>query len=342
MPAHTKSKSHSGATADSKPKTKSSAATFAAGGAKNSAEKTRSAVTGRQLGRAAIRSLNKNADAASEYLDSVLSASSLADLQLIISKAFVLGTVVRQLGAGRISVTLQTGDREVNLPIKGVIRFKGRANTDAKKERGNNMQAGDFVLVDGGQAAARLTFAQADRCRRKFDALSLAVPSGFFSTLSAADEEEEESAFAWDRSEEESAEAAAEEARKAEDARRRIVKAGGAGRGGAPRVSLRDAAIALAEREEGEAGAEHDDTEEEVEVAAADGAEKPKPTGPNRAERRAAALAAEAAAAAPVVEDSGFGLYGDDEEYMPVGRLPAFAANKGWEELAEELDIDAI
>lgn len=349
MPIHSKSKSHGGAAADSKPKTKSSAATFAAGGAKNGAEKTRSAVTGRQLGRAAIRSLNKNADAASEYLDSVLSASSLADLQLIISKAFVLGTVVRQLGAGRISVTLQTGDREVNLPIKGVLRFKGRANTDAKKERGNNMQPGDFVLVDGGQASARLSFAQADRVRRAFDRHSLAVPAGFFSTLSAADEEDEECAFAFDRSEEEAAEAAEEEARKAAETRRAIVKAGGAGRGGAVRVSVRDAAAALADLEEGERGAERVSDEEEDEYEAeseelpAAGGEAP--ARPNRAERRAAEAAARAeaerAAAAAIREretaEGGFDLYGDSD-------LPAIAGNaeKGWEELADDLDIDAI
>jgi hypothetical protein len=348
MPAHTKSKSHGGATADSKPKTKSPAA----GGA----EKTRSAVTGRQLGRAAIRSLNKNADAAAEYLDSVLSASSLADLQRLVAGATFLAVVERQAGAGRLLVTLQNApsraaDHQVNLPIKGVLKFKGRANTDAKKERGNTMQVGDFVIVDGAQAASRLTFAQADRCRRKFDTLSLPLPSGFFSSLSAAhgeDDEEEEGGFAFDRSEEESAEAAAEEERKADEARRRIVKAGGAGRGGAPRVSLHDARAALAEREEGEAGADREDTEEEVDgvaAAAADGAEKPKPTGPNRAERRAAALAAAeaAAAAAPVVEDSGFGLYGDDEDAYTAAPLPAFHANKGWEELAsDEIDIDAI
>jgi hypothetical protein len=350
MPIHSKSKSHGGDAASksrngSAPKR---SATFAAGGAKNSehegAEATRSAVTGRQFGRAAIRAINKNADAVYEYLDSVLSASSLPDLQVIISKAFILGHVNRQLGAGRLSVTLQTGEKEANLPIKGVLKFKGRANTDAKKERGNTMMPGDFILVDGGVAAGRLTKVQAERVRRTFQRHALPVPAGFFGDLDEEDDEEE-GGFRFDRSEEALAEEAAEEARLAAEARRAIVKAGGAGRGGAPRVSVHDARAALAEREDGEAGADREEEEDDgMPAAAVDGAEKPKPIGPNRAERRAAALRAIAEAeAAAAAAAAGFDLYGgadEEEDYAPVA-LP-HAANKGWEELADELDIDAI
>lgn len=348
MPSHSKPKSHGGAAADSKPKTKSPAA----GGA----GKTRSAVTGRQLGRAAIRSLNKNADAAAEYLDSVLSASSLADLQRLVSSATFLAVVERQAGAGRLIVTLQTAPsraeaHHANIPIKGVLKFKGRANTDAKKERGNTMQVGDFVIVDGAQAASRLTFAQADRCRRAFAAHALPIPSGFFNSLTSAHEDgEDEEGFAFDRSEEEAAEAAEEEARKAEEARKRIVKAGGAGRGGAPRVSVRDARAALEEREDGEAGAERDEDEDEsMPAEGAAGDEPAKPKGPNRAERRAAEARAreeaEAAAAAAAAAAAGFNLYGaaeEDEDDWTAVAMPAARPDKGWEELADELDIDAI
>jgi len=351
MPTHSKSKSHGGESAPSR--SKSSAASFAAGGA-NSTEKTRSAVTGRQLGRAAIRSINKNADAVSDYLDSVLSASSLSDLQGIVSKAFILGLVVRQMGAGRLAVTLQTGEREVNLPIKGVLRFKGRANTDAKKERGNTMMPGDFIIVDGGQAAGRLTKVQADRVRSTFRRHALPVPADFFAALEH--EEEDLGGFAWDRSEEAAAEATAEEERKVEEARCAIVKAGGAGRGGAPRVSVRDAVAALAEREEGEACAdraeEEDDGLEAAAAAAAAAAEKPKHVGPNRAERRAAAARAREeaeAAAAAAAASTGFNLYtGADQaeeeaaDFANMARLEPVCGDRTWEEAADDLDIDAI
>lgn len=352
MPIHSKSKSHGGDAASksrngSAPKR---SATFAAGGAKNSehegAEATRSAVTGRQFGRAAIRAINKNADAVYEYLDSVLSASSLPDLQVIISKAFILGHVNRQLGAGRLSVTLQTGEKEANLPIKGVLKFKGRANTDAKKERGNTMMPGDFILVDGGVAAGRLTKVQAERVRRAFQRHALPVPAGFFGDLDEEDDEEE-GGFRFDRSEEALAEEAAEEARLAAEARRAIVKAGGAGRGGAPRVSVHDARAALAEREDGEAGAEREDKEDDEEAPAAGGGGGPaRPAGPNRAERRAAEAAARAEAERRAAEEAaaGFNLYSaadEEEDYAPVSPLPG-NADKGWEELADELDIDAI
>lgn len=351
MPSHSKSKSHGG---DAAPKSqKGSGSKRSAGGEREGADATRSAVTGRQFGRAAIRSINKNADAVHEYLDSVLSASSLPELQVIISKAFILGNVVRQLGAGRLSVTLQTGEKEVNLPIKGVLRFKGRANTDAKKERGNTMMQGDFILVDGGQAAGRLTKVQAERVRRAFARHALPVPAGFFGDLEAEDDEDA-GGFSFDRSEEALAEEEAEAARLAAEARRAIVKAGGAGRGGAPRVSLRDAAVALADREEGEAGADRDEDEEDdgmpEEAAAGGGAAAPKPKGPNRAERRALRAIAEAEAeaeAAAAAAAAGFNLYGagaadEEEPDWSVPALPAAAPTKGWEEMADELDIDAI
>jgi hypothetical protein len=345
MPQHSKSKSHGG---DAASKSRNgSAPKRSAGGEHEGAEATRSAVTGRQFGRAAIRAINKNADAVYEYLDSVLSASSLPDLQVIISKAFILGHVNRQLGAGRLSVTLQTGEKEANLPIKGVLKFKGRANTDAKKERGNTMMPGDFILVDGGVAAGRLTKVQAERVRRTFQRHALPVPAGFFGDLDEEDDEEE-GGFRFDRSEEALAEEAAEEARLAAEARKAIVKAGGAGRGGAPRVSVHDARAAVADLEEGRAGADRADEEEEddEEAPAAGGGGGPaRPAGPNRAERRAAAAAAAAEAArVAAAEAAGFDLYGgadEEEDYAPVA-LPRFAADKGWEELADELDIDAI
>lgn len=351
MPAHTKSKSHSGATADPKPKTKSPAA----GGA----GKTRSAVTGRQLGRAAIRSLNKNADHASEYSDAVLAATSLPHLQALISESKILARVLKPLGCGRLSVTLQTGETEVNVPISGVLRFKGHANK--KTDRDNCMCAGDFVLVDGGISSAKLTKCTVSKIRRVFTRLGATTPAGFFSE--SGEEEDEEGlagVFEWDRSEEEAAERAAEEARLAEEARKAIVKAGGAGRGGRPR-GVRVGRDELEEDAETDriAAADLLDAREED-----DGEYSPAPAGaaaaavdrtaPNRAERRAAAAraraeaeaAAAAAARAAAVGGGGFDLYAaaEEEEFSPAPIALRPKPLKSWEELMEEdeVDVDAI
>jgi hypothetical protein len=296
--------------------------------------------------------MNKNADGAMDYLDSVLSATSLADLQKLVADAKFLAFVQRQAGGGRLFLTLQTSASRdekdhVNLPIRNVIRFKGSAASDAKKAQANTMQRGDYVIVDGAYAAARLTVAQATAVRRVFNRYEVPVPKGFFSELEA-DEDDEDGGFAIDRSEEEEAEERAEEERQAAIARRAIVKAGGAGRGGAPRVSVRTAVEALADREEGEAAADRvEEDEDDMPAEAAGDAEKPKRTGPNRAERRAAAAAEAAARAAAeeVANGLGFSLYADaadEEEDWTAPALPAHNPTKGWEELADELDIDAI
>jgi hypothetical protein len=295
--------------------------------------------------------MNKNADGAMDYLDSVLSATSPADLQRLVADSKFLAFVQRAAGGGRLFLTLQTSASRdekdhVNLPIRNVIRFKGSAASDAKKAQANTMQRGDYVIVDGAYASARLTVAQAHSVRRVFNTYAVPVPKGFFAELESA--EDDAGGFAFDRSEEEEAEARAEEERQAAIARRAIVKAGGAGRGGAPRVSLRDAAAALADREEGERGADRVEEDEEDDGlesgGAAAGAEPAKPKGPNRAERRAAeARAREEAEARAAAEAAGFNLYGaaEEEEDWTVPALPQ-AADKGWEELADELDIDAI
>lgn len=357
MPTHSKSKSHGGEPAPSKHK--GPASKRSAGGEQEDAGVTRNAVTGRQLGRAALRAVNKNADATIDYLDSVLSASSLADLQRLVSDSKLLAFVERAAGGGRLFLTLQTSTsrdhkHHVNLPIRNVIRFKGSAASDSKKALGNTMQAGDFVIVDGCYASARLTHTQANSVRRVFRTYGLPVPAGFFADLET---EDDAGGFAFDRTEEEEAEERAEEERQAAIARRAIVRAGGAGRGGAPRVSARAAVEALDDLEgaaalaaaERRADAVSEDDDEPA--AAGGGAAAPSRSGPNRAERRAAEAAAreeaERRAAEEAAAAAGFNLYAADEEeevddLAALAALPRFAANKGWEELADELDIDAI
>ncbi len=120
MPTHSKSKSHGGESAQKSQK--GPANKRSAGGEREGAGATRNAVTGRQLGRAALRAVNKNADTALDYLDSVLSATSPADLQKLVADSKFLAFVQRQAGGGRLFLTLQTSascaDKDhVNLPI---------------------------------------------------------------------------------------------------------------------------------------------------------------------------------------------------------------------------------
>lgn len=350
MPAHTKSKSHSGADAAPKPKK---------GPAAGGAGKTRSAVTGRQLGRAAIRSLNKNADRAEEYLDSVLSASSLSDLQALIDTSRILARVTRAVGAGRLTVTLQTGETEVNIRISGTLRFHGSASK--KTDRDNCMCVGDIILVDGGSATAKLSACAANRIKRVYSEFGMSAPAGFFSRR--GDEEASADAggdFEWDRSEEEAREAAEEAARKAEEARKAIVRAGGAGRGGLPKprravteaveegLAIGGGAVAV----EPVAAAEE---EEEFDLFADAEPEKPvvDRSAPNRAERRAAAAAARAAALSSAEEAEARAAFlaslraaEERERYEEMAERVVILPKpmKSWEEMAdeEEIDVDNI
>jgi hypothetical protein len=344
MPSHTKPKSHSGATADSKPKTKSPAA----GGA----GKTRSAVTGRQLGRAAIRSLNKNADRGEEYLHSVLSASSLSSLQALIDSSKILARVTRATGAGRLVVTLQTGETEVSTRISGTLRFKGAASR--KTDRENCMCVNDIILVDGGSAASKLSPTAAGRVKRVFAEHGYSVPAGFFARAGDGEAagDEEDDGFDWDRSDEEAAEIAEEVERKAEEARKAIVRAGGAGRGGAPKAGRGLAeAIAAAAEPVAEERVEDDGGFDLFSAGAAPAAAAVVDrTGPNRAERRAAAAAAaEAAAATAVVAAErrawlmAAAAAEEREAALDAARRVVLPVpNKSWEELADEIDVDAI
>lgn len=352
MPSHSTPKSHSGAAA---PKTKKTASSSSAGGGEGAAV-TRSAVTGRQLGKAAVRSLNKNAEAAQEYLDSIEEVTSLSDLQALAASAMLLARVARPLGAGRLAVQLQTGGEPVDVPIGGNVRFKGRAGT--KTDRANCMCANDIILVRGGLAAAKLSPAAASRVKRVFTKHGLSVPAGFFALGAADAHDGAEGGFDFDRSEEESEEAELEAERVAEEGRRARVKSGGAARGGrslggAGRALVADALDAIgadADENAEEAGL----TLEEAEARAARNAAKAvvREAGAlNRAERRAAAASAAAAAAASAsaADASAFALYGDADEEAAEAEAEAAAAyrhqpkpTKGWEELADEIDIDAI
>lgn len=328
MPLH--SSSRSGAVASSK--SSSSTKTSAAGGA-NVSVGSRSQVTGRQLGRAAVRALNKNAEVADEYLDAVESATSLSDLSSLASSAFVLGRVERNPGGGRLKVLLQTGAAGQDVTISGNLRFKGAASK--KTDRANCFCANDVIVIRGGLASSKLTAAAASRVRRVFVKYGLSFPAGFFLSGVAAEEAADED-FEFDRSDEEAEEAAMEVARLEEERRKASVKNGGS-RGGRRidgRALVNEALFASAVVADAEA--EEDDEAEEAE-ATMKKAEAKEKASLNRAERRAAALAAQAASEADVAD---FALYADcgrDEDVYASVALPG-NVDKAW----DEVDIDAI
>ena len=325
MPLH--SSSRSGADASKSSSSKTSTKTYAAGGA-NVSVGSRSQVTGRQLGRAAVRALNKNAEVADEYLDAVESATSLSDLSSLASSAFVLGRVERNPGGGRLKVLLQTGAGGQDVTISGNLRFKGAASK--KTDRANCFCANDVIVIRGGLASSKLTAAAASRVRRVFVKYGLSFPAGFFVAGAAAAEAADED-FEFDRSEEEAEEAVAETAR-------HVAKNGGGSKGGRRidgRALVNEALFASAVVADAEA--EDDEAEEAEATMEKAKAEAKAKASLNRAERRAAALAAQAAAEADVAD---FALYAEcarDEEAFASVALPG-NVDKAW----DEVDIDAI
>jgi hypothetical protein len=169
----------------------------------------RSAVTGRQLGRSAIRAQNKNALAAENYLKAVEKAKDLTDLTYIEESGLSIGRVIKALGCGRLEIQIPDGTT-VNIVIAGAVRFKGHAGS--KGDRDNCMSVGDFVVVDGAQASAKMSGAAAKRVQVIFEKFEKKVAGNFFSFVTAAagaagDEEGDD--IDWDRSEEAAADAVA-------------------------------------------------------------------------------------------------------------------------------------
>jgi hypothetical protein len=326
MPLHTSSR-----VAKTKPS--------AAGGA----EGTRSAVTGRKLGRAAARSLAKNADNAEEYLDAVESAVSAADLRVLLKEHTFLARVERNPGGGHLKVTLQTGEAEMDVSISGTLRFRGGASK--KTDRANCFCANDLIVVNAGLAVSKLTSAQVARVRRVFAKHGLETPRGFFTVgdLHAAAEDDD---FEFDRSDEERAEAEAAAEAAAARARSQLLKKQQAAAGRGPRLNTGrnlDSVTAALDAETHaatELAAERRRREEEDAAMLFDDAEDAPAAGgggPNRAARRAAKAAAKAAE-----QDNLFDLYAaaaaeDHFEAAAEVALPG-NADRAW----DEVDVDAI
>ena len=203
MPTHTKSKSES---------KKSSPA----GGAGRS-------VTGRALGKGAIRALTKNAECVEEYMYICDRAHSRSDLtDRLESAALILSRVTRTVGGGRVVVQLMDGTENVSVPIGGSIKMKGRAAT--KTDRANCMCQGDLVVVRGGIAAGKMSAAAAAHVSAIFGELEVSVPKSFFGLCMGSDAEDDE--FEFDRTDQLAAETAEVAAVRAAAARTAALRAG--------------------------------------------------------------------------------------------------------------------
>ena len=184
----------------------------------------RSAVTGRALGKAAMRALTKNAESVDQFVDICERAASAADMYDALERAsLILARVTRTVGGGRIQVQLYARDgvsEDVSVPIGGSIRMKGKAAT--KTDRANCMCQGDFVVVRGGIAAGKMSAATMAYIRVVFGDLEVMMPRGFF----VASAEDDMMAFEFDRSEQAADEAVTISELRARAARSSALRAG--------------------------------------------------------------------------------------------------------------------
>lgn len=340
---------------------------------------TRSAVTGKQLSRAAIRALNKNAEAAEEYLSILESATRFADLEELKKHSLCLARVDRSLGAGHMecSVMMEPAAtakaaklEELVLSIAGNIRFKGRAGT--KTDRANCILVGDMAVVRGGVIAGKISRTSAKRCSEMLAKLGVVCPKGFFAFGEEATFEDD--GFEFDREDEADAEAAEKEARIAAEeaaARARALARKLYGKT-ATKLTVESAATVItvgpmedvsAEVVRMSAEDEEADADEVAPAAAGGGGGSPStpPSGMNRRQRREAEqalkkaqeeaelLAAVAAAKAKEFERTRRMAEGTDTAAMKAAFAAAAAMKSrkvaaSWEDEDDEgeLDIDAL
>lgn len=158
---------------------------------------TRSQATGRQLGRTALRAIRKNTETVEETLTLATKASSADEFyETMTAAALDIGKITAQRGGGRIEVQMADSSTQ-NIRIAGNITFHGKAGS--KTDRDNCMIVGALVIIRGGQAAARLGPAAADKLGTVYRKLGLKSPKNFFKT-GVADDEDADDGWEWDRS----------------------------------------------------------------------------------------------------------------------------------------------
>ncbi len=248
----------------------------AGGGGKRSAG-------GQKLGRKAARAAGKSEESV-ERLLALLEGE---------------GRVTAYLTLGRVEAVKGGGFYDVRL-LDGTVGRLGLGGNIRGGRGGCFIALHDFVVVDGGALKGRLSAAEAVRAREAVVTAGIRVKKGFFAAATEEGELCEEDDF-FDRSEERQAEEAEKAARRAAAAAEaeRIARARALlpGRRAPAPLAAAVAEVVLApavvEKEEVD---DEDDAEEPVSAAGGAGGEvvrKAAPSGMNRAERRAAARAAE-------------------------------------------------
>lgn len=145
---------------------------------------------GRPLGKAALRSIRKNAEAADDYISRLSTASDLLHVG-----DYVLAHVERPLGNGRLEVKLFSGQK-VQILIAGKLQFRGFAAKKAAQD--NCLRPNDVALIQGGLAVCRLSDEEVNYVKHLFEEAELEIPKGFFETHTPTDNEEE-GGFEWER-----------------------------------------------------------------------------------------------------------------------------------------------
>ena len=179
MPTHTKAKSHR--------------ESDGARPAERSKVATRSAVTGKKLGKAAQRAVIKNADCIDLMLAILERADDAGDVVRMTGSTITLGRVIRSPGGGRLEVNVldfsatETGGpvAEVcSVPVSGNLRIKGRSQT--KTDFANCMLADDIIVVRGGLASGKMGPAMAEVVQRHLDRVQIEYPPRFFAGRTCA------------------------------------------------------------------------------------------------------------------------------------------------------------
>lgn len=156
----------------------------------------RSQVTGRQIGKQASRSLQKNHETSHNFLREMESTRSPAEVRHL-CETDVLAKVVRPCGTGRFEVQMWDGTN-AHVILCGKLRFKGSAGS--KTDREYCVQRNDLVVIQGGMITGKLTIDQTERVQEVFQRHSVKTPAAFFGA--GGEEDQVVEGLEWDRSDE--------------------------------------------------------------------------------------------------------------------------------------------
>jgi hypothetical protein len=156
----------------------------------------RSQVTGRQIGKQAARSLQKNHETSHNFLRDLTSTRSPADVKHL-CQTDVLAKIVRPCGTGRFEVQMWDGTA-AHVILCGKLRFKGSAGS--KTDREYCIQRNDLVVIQGGMITGKLTTDQTERVQEVFQRHGVKTPAAFFGA--GGEEDQVVEGLEWDRSEE--------------------------------------------------------------------------------------------------------------------------------------------